>query len=67
MAPAGRFRVSPGQFGSTEETDGIAFHPGSFGARYPDGLFVAQDGMNAPAAQNFKLVSWGDVLRAIRF
>jgi len=25
-----------------------------------------QDGENAPAAQNFKLVSWRDALRAVR-
>lgn len=58
---AGRFRIAKGAFGATEETDGIAFAPGSFGASYPDGLFVAQDGDNAPAAQNFKLVSWAEV------
>jgi hypothetical protein len=37
-----------------------------FGAGYPDGLFVAQDGVNPPAAQNFKLVSWDAIMRAIR-
>lgn len=62
MRPAGRFRIGPGRFGSTEETDGIAFHGGSFGPAYGRGLFVAQDGHNAPHAQNFKLVSWDDVL-----
>jgi 3-phytase len=53
-------------FGATQETDGIAVAPGSFGADYPDGLFIAQDGDNAPAAQNFKLVSWRDILRAVK-
>ena len=62
MQPLGRFRIAEGRFGATEETDGIELKGGSFGADYPDGLFVAQDGDNAPAAQNFKLVS----LRAIR-
>jgi len=66
MTPAGRFRVAAGRFGSTEETDGIAFHPGSFGPAYSAGLFIAQDGVNAPAAQNFKLVSWADVQRAMK-
>lgn len=65
MAPAGRVRVVAGTFGSTEETDGIALAAGSFGADYPGGLLVVQDGMNAPAAQNFKLVSWAEVLRAV--
>jgi 3-phytase len=66
MTPAGRVRVTAGTFGATEETDGIALATGSFGADYPEGLLVVQDGLNAPAAQNFKLVSWGDVLRALK-
>ena len=65
MEPAGRFRIAAGRFGATEETDGIAFHPGGFGAAYPQGLFIAQDGHNAPAAQNFKLVSWRAVQQAV--
>ena len=65
MKPDGRFRIAAGQFGSTEETDGIALMPGRFGPGYPSGLFVAQDGDNAPAAQNFKFVSWRDVVKAI--
>lgn len=65
MIPAGRFRIAPGAFGATQETDGIALAPGDFGPGYPNGLFVAQDGGNAPKAQNFKLVSWGDVLAAV--
>ena len=66
LAPAGRFRIAAGAFGSSEETDGIALALGSFGSAYPAGLFVAQDGDNAPGAQNFKLVSWQDVERAMR-
>jgi 3-phytase len=65
MKPAGRFRIAAGRFGATQETDGIAAAPGSFGPDYPDGLFVAQDGDNAPAAQNFKFVSWRDIMRAL--
>lgn len=65
MKPAGRFRIAAGRFGATQETDGIAAAPGSFGPSYPDGLFIAQDGDNAPAAQNFKLVSWRDILTAL--
>jgi len=63
--PLGRFRIAAGQFGSVEETDGIALAGGTFGALYPEGLLVAQDGGNAPAAQNFKLVSWGKVKAAL--
>ncbi len=66
LRPAGRFRIAADKFGATQETDGIAYHAGNFGKRYPAGLFIAQDGDNAPAAQNFKLVSWRDVLRALK-
>lgn len=65
MQPAGRFRIAAGQFGATQETDGIAVASGNFGPDYPGGLFVAQDGDNAPAAQNFKLVSWRDILAVL--
>jgi 3-phytase len=61
----GRFRIGPGRFGATEETDGIEVIAGDFGPDYPAGLMVAQDGQNAPAAQNFKLVSWADVKAAL--
>lgn len=66
LAPAGRFRIAGGAIGSTQETDGIALASGRFSRTYPDGLFVAQDGDNAPDAQNFKLVSWAEILRAVR-
>lgn len=62
----GRFRVAAGTVGSVEETDGIEVHPGSFGKDYPSGLFIAQDGHNEPAAQNFKLVAWRDIVRAVK-
>lgn len=65
MTPVGRFRITAGTFGSTEETDGIELASGSFGSLYPGGLFVAQDGANQPEAQNFKLVSWADVMEAL--
>jgi 3-phytase len=65
LTPAGRFRIVAGTFGATEETDGIALAEGSFGASYPDGLFIAQDGANAPHAQNFKLVSWAAILESL--
>ena len=66
LAPAGRFRISGGALGATEETDGIALALGRFGRTSPEGLFIAQDGDNAPAAQNFKLASWADILKAMR-
>ena len=66
MTPAGRFRIGKGKFGATEETDGIELVGGDFGPDYPGGLFVAQDGDNAPAAQNFKLVAWDAILKAVQ-
>ena len=65
MEPAGRFRIAAGRFGATSSTDGVALMGGSFGPDYPGGLFVAQDGDNAPNAQNFKLVSWAAILNAL--
>ncbi|MEL7689936.1 phytase [Citromicrobium bathyomarinum] len=65
MEPVGRFRIAQGAFGSTEETDGIELDNRSFGPDYPQGLFIAQDGINSPDAQNFKLVSWGAILKAL--
>jgi 3-phytase len=64
-AYVGRFRIGAGKFGATEETDGIDVMAGDFGADYPGGLFVAQDGLNAPSAQNFKLASWADIKAAL--
>lgn len=61
----GRFRVAPGKVGSTEETDGIELMLGDFGPDYPGGLFIAQDGANTPLAQNFKLVAWDDIVKAL--
>ncbi|WP_353205437.1 phytase [Sphingomonas sp.] len=61
----GRFRIGAGAVGSTEETDGIDVVVGDFGVGYPGGLFVAQDGQNAPTAQNFKLVAWTDIKVAL--
>jgi 3-phytase len=65
VTPVGRFSIAEGMFGATEETDGIDLVLGDFGPQFPAGLFVAQDGANAPAAQNFKLVSWADVVAAL--
>lgn len=64
--PAGRFRIEGGRIGGTSDTDGIELALGDFGPDFPDGLFIAQDGDNAPSAQNFKLVSWRDVLAALQ-
>ena len=65
LAPVGRFRIGAGKFGATSETDGIEVMLGNFGPGFPGGLMVAQDGDNAPKMQNFKLVAWRDVQRAL--
>lgn len=67
MKPLGRFRVAVGNFGSTEGTDGIELALGDFGPNFRGGLFVVQDGDNAPLAQNFKLVAWQDAVSALGF
>jgi myo-inositol-hexaphosphate 3-phosphohydrolase len=66
LSYAGRFRiVANGSIGGTSETDGIDVTTATFPG-YPDGLFIAQDGDNLSAAQNFKLVRWHEVLKALK-
>lgn len=63
----GRFRIAAnGAIGGTSETDGIEISTADFGGDFKHGLMIAQDGDNAPKAQNFKLVRWADVARALR-
>jgi 3-phytase len=67
MKFVGRFAIGEsGKYGAVSETDGIAVMAGNFGADYPEGLFVAQDGDNGAQAQNFKLVSWKAVREAMK-
>jgi 3-phytase len=61
----GRFRIGTGVVDGVQETDGIELMLGDFGPQFPNGLFVVQDGDNAPETQNFKLVSWGDIVGAL--
>jgi 3-phytase len=63
--PAGRFRINGGTLGGTSDTDGIEVILGDFGPAFPEGLFVAQDGDNAPKAQNFKMLSWREIRTAL--
>ncbi|MBN8842691.1 MAG: phytase [Sphingomonadales bacterium] len=65
MDYVGRFAIAAGKFGATSDTDGIEAVAGNFGPDYPDGLFLAQDGDNAPRAQNFKLVCWERIAAAL--
>jgi len=63
----GRFRIvqGPSGVGGTSETDGIEVSLEDFGPAFPQGVLIAQDGDNAPAAQNFKLVDWREVKKAL--
>lgn len=62
----GRFRIADGSVDGVQETDGLELALGDFGPDYPGGLFVVQDGDNAPETQNFKYVAWADVLKALK-
>jgi 3-phytase len=65
VTPVGRFRIAAGDFGSVEETDGIELDNRDFGPDFPKGIFIAQDGINAPKAQNFKYTRWDEILAAL--
>jgi 3-phytase len=65
VTPVGRFRIAAGTFGSVEETDGIELDNRDFGPDFPKGIFIVQDGINAPKAQNFKYARWDEILAAL--
>jgi 3-phytase len=67
FALVGRFRIADNGAGvdGTFETDGLEVMLGDFGPDFPEGIFIAQDGDNAPDNQNFKYVSWGAVKAAM--
>jgi 3-phytase len=50
--------VAAGGIDGVSDTDGIDVTSRPLGRRFPGGLFVAQDGHNDGAHQNFKLVPW---------
>jgi myo-inositol-hexaphosphate 3-phosphohydrolase len=62
---AGRFGIGEGKIDAVSETDGIELALGNFGRKFKGGLFVAQDGDNAPETQNFKMTSWQAVIDAL--
>lgn len=59
----GRFAAAAGSFDASSVTDGILAAAGDFSPPYPDGILPAQDGDNAPSAQNYRLERW-DVIAA---
>lgn len=62
-----RFRVTgSGAVDAVTDTDGLEFAPGDFGPPFEDGLFIVQDGDNAPDRQNFKLIPGGALKRLLK-
>ena len=63
----GRFRIIDGVVDGVTSTDGLDATSQPFPAPFADGLLVVQDDRNtAPSdAQNFKLVPWSEVRRAL--
>lgn len=65
----GKFAIvdSPRGIDGTTDTDGIDVSSASLGATFPHGVFIAQDGSNTSpaAAQNFKLVPWEAIAKAL--
>jgi 3-phytase len=63
----GRFRIVDGIVDGTSGTDGIEVTSQALPPPYDEGLLVVQDGRNSsPAArQDFKLVPWREVRRAL--
>jgi 3-phytase len=57
----GSFKIEASNaIGGTSDTDGIDVTSLPFGL-YPKGIFVAQDGHNGKANQNFKIVDFRDI------
>ena len=46
---------------AVSDTDGIDVTSAKLGNAFPGGLFIAQDGTNTGANQNFKFVPWPDI------
>ena len=77
----GRFEIAgSGAIDSVSETDGIEISSLNFGADFPAGLMVAQDGVNDSAGnltdnledksqqgenQNFKVIDWREIEQAL--
>jgi 3-phytase len=58
-AYVGAFTIAAqGSIDAVSDTDGIDATAANLGPAFPHGVFVAQDGKNEGANQNFKLVPW---------
>lgn len=67
----GSFVIADGDLtDGTSETDGIDVTSISLGAKYPSGIFIAQDGFNYNGKelvnQNFKVVNWESIANALK-
>lgn len=63
---ARHFRITgSGDVDAVTDTDGLEFAPGDFGAPFDKGFLIVQDGDNAPANQNFKMVPGGALMQLI--
>lgn len=61
----GSFRIEAGGVDGVQHTDGIDVTTTSLGPAFAGGVFVAQDGRNPGGNQNFKLVHWPEIARAV--
>ncbi|MGD9978231.1 MAG: phytase [Bacteroidales bacterium] len=63
----GSFRIGSGCIDDVEETDGIDVCNCYLGNRFPNGIFVVQDGLNTNGKdtlnQNFKIVPWESIAK----
>jgi 3-phytase len=62
----GRFAIGDGKIDGCTETDGIDVTSAPLGDAFPRGLFVAQDGRNPGAKQNYKYVPWESIAKALK-
>ncbi|MBA7668937.1 MAG: phytase [Calditrichaeota bacterium] len=63
-AYVGTFQIVAGdEIDGTSDTDGIDIANFGLGPYFPNGLFVAQDGSNPGANQNYKCVRWDSIAR----
>ena len=56
------FRIVAGKIDAVSETDGIHVTTAALGPQFPNGVFIAQDGMDDKGKQNFKLVPWDAIV-----
>ncbi|MBA3939964.1 MAG: 3-phytase [Sphingopyxis sp.] len=63
---ARHFRITgSGDVDAVTDTDGLEFAPGAFDAPFDEGILIVQDGDNAPANQNFKMIPGSRLLDLI--